>query len=190
MWVSIFPLIIGRTGNINSSSSRCSVFIIFRSTLPPGKGSNVNIEQHIFFEVDFSMTHDPPTIEMHSGCSPLVIEDGISQCCKNGLTDGELWCCIPTVLWLRKKFHRNRMWGRSVVGTLRYMWCIYGVTTGLYTLSLDESTLSATLFGWRGYRNPSTLLGSGKPIAHVSMCRTLQMSRDNWVYPYQCTHGY
>ena len=28
IWVSIFPLIIGRMGNINSSSSRFSVFII------------------------------------------------------------------------------------------------------------------------------------------------------------------
>lgn len=87
--------IIGRMGDINSSSSRFSVFIIPDQHYHQGEYP-MSMWGAYFFEMDFRWFHQP--LRFHSGCSPLVIEDGISQCCKNGLTDGQLRCCIPTVL--------------------------------------------------------------------------------------------
>lgn len=125
IWVSIFPLIIGRMGNINSSSSRFSVFIFPDQHYHQGKDPNVNVRSIFFSRWIFRWFHQ--TFRFHSGCSPLVIEDGISQCCKNGLTDGQLRCCIPTVL-LAKEIYRHQMWGRSVVGTFKIqIWCICNI---------------------------------------------------------------
>ena len=158
-------------GDINSSSSRFSVFII-----PDQHYTRESIqcqcEEHIFsrwifddFTNHWDFTQDAALL-----LSKMEYPNAAKMVSLMDSSDAAYLLCF----W-RFEIYRNQMWGRSVVELLRYkfgVYVIYGVTTWLYsvygystlfaddeykyifiytyTLLVDESTISATLFGWRG----------------------------------------